>query len=596
MDTKENKISTLGFFNYFKKLVGWHIYGYIILNFLVGLMDGLGLTMFIPVIKLATQQGQNDDENLGKFQIIADGFHWVGLDFNLTNAVLLIVFIFIIKAAIVYAKLIYFNKLRLSSMRKVRLKLADALYHLSYEGFTKMDSGKLQNSMTQEAVRVIAAMIGYFTSIQNIVMLTTYVGLAVVLDWQFAILVAIGGILSNFFYKYLNHFVREKSRQLTAIGEDFFGHLVQAIHNFKYLKATNSFNKYIGRLKKNILLGEEVTYKMNKITSLSEALREPSIMIIICAVLMIQIQVLHKDIGPILASLLMFYRSLGYLVSMQNSYMSFISSSAGVEAIEKLFSQLDHYSEKEYAESIEDINTISAKNITLNYGTKTILDHINLTIKKNTSVAFVGESGAGKTTLANIICGLQAPTSGTLMVNDKSIYHTNLASYRNKIGYITQEPVIFDDTLFNNVTFWAPKTEENLERFWRTLEMVSLRAFALDLENKEDAPLGNNGILISGGQKQRISIARELYKDIELLIMDEATSALDSETERFIKENIDMLHGKLTMVIIAHRLSTIKNVDHICLLEKGKIINSGQFQELVDQSDKFKRMVALQEI
>ena len=116
------------------------------------------------------------------------------------------------------------------------------------------------------------------------------------------------------------------------------------------------------------------------------------------------------------------------------------------------------------------------------------------------------------------------------------------------------------------------------------------------MEEKEDSRLGNNGILVSGGQKQRISIARELYKDVELLIMDEATSALDSETEKTIKDNIDVLHGKFTIIIIAHRLSTIKNVDEIFLLDKGEIIGSGNYNELIKKSDKFRQMVNLQEL
>ena len=123
-----------------------------------------------------------------------------------------------------------------------------------------------------------------------------------------------------------------------------------------------------------------------------------------------------------------------------------------------------------------------------------------------------------------------------------------------------------------------------------------MKSFVENLDRQEDTPLGNNGVLISGGQKQRISIARELYKDIDLLIMDEATSALDSETEKYIKDNIDLLHGKFTIVIIAHRLSTIKNVDKVYLLEKGEILDSGNYNELIEKSTRFKRMVELQEV
>ncbi|MCO7353755.1 ATP-binding cassette domain-containing protein, partial [Riemerella anatipestifer] len=217
-------------------------------------------------------------------------------------------------------------------------------------------------------------------------------------------------------------------------------------------------------------------------------------------------------------------------------------------------------------------------------------------LKKNSSIALVGESGAGKTTLANVISGLQMPDEGEVLAGTKSVYHSNLNSYRSRIGYITQEPVIFNDSVYNNITFWDEKSQKNTNRFFDVIDKVSLKDFLITQNKKEDTILGNNGILISGGQKQRISIARELYKNIDLLIMDEATSALDSETEMYIKESIDALQGNLTLVIIAHRLSTIKEVDEIYLMEKGKIVAQGSFKKLYEISDKFRRMVDLQEV
>ena len=180
--------------------------------------------------------------------------------------------------------------------------------------------------------------------------------------------------------------------------------------------------------------------------------------------------------------------------------------------------------------------------------------------------------------------------------DEESIDKFDIRSYREKVGYITQEAVIFDDTLFNNITMWDEKNEENLEKFHQTLKMVALDSFYAGLKDKENTALGNNGILVSGGQKQRISIARELYREVDLLILDEATSALDSETERYIKDSIDLLQGKTTIVIIAHRLSTIKDVDCIYLMHDGEIVESGEYQNLLAKSEKFRKMVQLQEL
>src|SRR5690606_17764987 len=153
-------------------------------------------------------------------------------------------------------------------------------------------------------------------------------------------------------------------------------------------------------------------------------------------------------------------------------------------------------------------------------------------IPKNTTIALIGESGSGKTTLANLIAGLIEPNKGEMLIDGVRINTLNLNSYRSQIGYISQEPVIFSDDIFNNITFWAERTPENEERFWEVVKLASLEDFIQSQSKQELTLLGDNGILISGGQKQRISIARELYKNAEILIFDEATSALDSETEK----------------------------------------------------------------
>ena len=176
------------------------------------------------------------------------------------------------------------------------------------------------------------------------------------------------------------------------------------------------------------------------------------------------------------------------------------------------------------------------------------------------------------------------------------MFSYDLNTYRKRIGYITQEPVIFDDTVYNNVTFWSEKTDQNEHRFWEALRKASIDEFIMDQPDGKETRLGNNGINLSGGQKQRVSIARELYKNVEFLFMDEATSALDSETEKMIQQNIDRLRGQYTILIIAHRLSTIKNADRVVVMSKGQIDRIGTYKELVANSDAFKRMVELQEL
>ena len=590
--------SLLKYFSYFKNIAGRHMYGYILVNLLVGLLDGLGLAMFIPLLGIASGINANTgDENSDVINFIVNLFDSVGVDLNLVNALLFMVVVFSIKGVFYYLRNVYFIKIRVKSVSLLRLNLIKSLNELSYSGFTKLEAGRIQNTMVGELGKVIGALMSFFVYLQHIIMLATYIFLAFIANWQFAILVAIGGSLSNLFYKYINNYTKEKATLLSSKGNSFNAILIQILHNFKYLKATNHYQLFSKKLINNIHEQEKINLGVGKISSIGESLREPFTIVIITGVIIVQTSYLGESFSSILLSLLLFYRALGHLVSMQNSWNTFLANSSGIDSFETLLSDFKHYQEPlHYQEKIEHIDDISIKNISLSFRGKKAIDNISFSIKKNSSVAFVGESGAGKTTLANIISGLQTPDDGEIIIEGKSLYKTNLNFFRNHLGYITQEAVIFNDSIFNNVTFWQEKSEENEEKFRKTIEKVSLSEFLNELPEKENTQLGNNGILISGGQKQRISIARELYKDVELLILDEATSALDTETERHIKNNIDLLQGQTTLIIIAHRLSTIKNVDIIYLLDKGKIIASGNFDSLIKSSEKFRKMVELQEL
>lgn len=586
----------INYFKYFKSIVGWHVYVYIIINFLVGALDGLGLAMFIPLLGIASGSiAVNDEENTDQLQAFIGWVQNIGVEINLPNMLIMMMLLFVLKGIFTYVRSIYFAKVRLSSIRKLRLRMIDDLNRLSYTGFTKLEVGCIQNTMIGELGKVIGALTAYFNTIQHVIMVITYISFAALSNWRFAILVAIGGLISNFAYKYINNYTKERAWKLSSKGHDFNNLLVQALQNFKYLKATNYFQQYSKKLTHNIHEQEALNFQMGKIGAIAESVREPFIIMIIVVVILVQTSYFEADFKSILASLLMFYRSLAHLVTLQNSWNGFLASTAGIYSLETLVEEFKQYREPQNnTDKIERLDDIEVRNINLSFGELRAIDNISFHIKKNTSVAFVGESGAGKTTLANIISGLQIPDSGDVIVNGKSLYKTRLDAFRQHVGYITQEAVIFDDTVFNNIAFWQEKNEKTLDKFNQTIDKVALRDFLERLPKKENSPLGTNGILISGGQKQRVSIARELYKDISLLVMDEATSALDSETERHIKNSIDLLQGQITLLIIAHRLSTIRDVDIIYLLDKGKIIASGNFNELYNSSERFRKMVELQ--
>lgn len=199
-----------------------------------------------------------------------------------------------------------------------------------------------------------------------------------------------------------------------------------------------------------------------------------------------------------------------------------------------------------------------------------VLHDISLEIPKGKTVALIGPSGAGKTTLADIILGLLPPVSGVVRMDQHNVYE-NLRSWREKLGYIPQSIYLSDDTIRNNVAFGIYEAQIDDNAIWKALEKAQLKEFVQGLENGLDTYVGDRGVRLSGGQRQRIGIARALYHDPEILVLDEATSALDSSTEQAVMESIESLQGLKTMIIIAHRLTTIKNADLVYGVSGGNV-------------------------
>ena len=212
-----------------------------------------------------------------------------------------------------------------------------------------------------------------------------------------------------------------------------------------------------------------------------------------------------------------------------------------------------------------------------------------LKINRGESIAFVGSTGAGKTTIADLIMGLIEPVKGEILIDGQSI-NGNISSWQNKIGYVPQSVYLLDNTIKENIAFAINKKDINEERIFEVLKIVQLTDYVNCLPDGLDTRVGERGARLSGGQKQRINIARALYHDPDLLVFDEATAALDNVTERDVVDSIDALKNKKTIIIIAHRLSTVRNCDCIYFMKEGEIVNYGTYEELINNDIYFKKL------
>jgi len=218
-----------------------------------------------------------------------------------------------------------------------------------------------------------------------------------------------------------------------------------------------------------------------------------------------------------------------------------------------------------------------------------VVKNINLTIERGKAIAFVGTSGAGKTTLVDLILGLLTPQKGTITVDGKDI-QDNIRGWMKNIGYIQQSNYLMDDRIFRNIAFGVPDDEVDQEKLDKAIKAAQLEELISKLPRGLRTKSGERGTRLSGGQQQRIGIARALYDNPQVLIMDEATSALDNITEKYVVNSIERLRGDRTIIMIAHRLTTVQNCDIIYLMEEGEIIDSGTYEELLMKSPKFRKM------
>lgn len=584
------------YFAFYYRFLKNKVLVFLFLSISVGFLDGMGLALFIPLLD-SVDAGSDKSGDLGKLSFITDFITGAGLPLTITVLLYFMVLVFFIKGIAKFVQLYYQSSLRQLFLKKVRYTLLRGLGGLSYNGFLKLDAGTIQNTLTTEVEKLITSFAFFFQSFQASAILGVYIFMAFLANPQFAVFVALGAGASNLLYRQIYKKTKQASVTLSNRGSDFNGLLIQCVRYFKYLKSTDFFSKYEKKLGAVIDHTEQLNKRIGVYAAITQSAKEPIILLIVVMVIQAQLKWFDVTFSSIMVSLLLFYRALSFLATVQNSWQTFIQNIGSIHTIQKMMSNLDEFKEKGGSGQFKSLGTgIDVRGLTFNYGEKTVLKDLSFEIPKNKTVAFIGESGSGKTTLANIISGLLHAGDAGVYVNNMPLSQIDLASYRSQIGYISQDPVVFNDTVYNNVTLWDDNTPENYLRFQQAIRLAHLERFLAELSQQEQTVLGDSGVLISGGQKQRVSIARELYKkNISVLILDEATSALDSETEKIIQENIENLHGQYTIIVIAHRLSTIKSADCIILLEKGSIASQGDFNELMKVSPQFKRMVQLQE-
>jgi subfamily B ATP-binding cassette protein MsbA len=290
---------------------------------------------------------------------------------------------------------------------------------------------------------------------------------------------------------------------------------------------------------------------------------------------------------------LAFFTAMGMLVKPAKTLININKplQQALVAAI-SVFSLIDEKSEKNIGEQLMSNveGDIIFQNVSFSYnGEKVSLNNINLTIKQGETIALVGSTGSGKTTLINLLIRFYNPTNGKILINNKDINNFDLESFRSNFSFVDQNVRLFNDTISGNIAF-GQKDKMTMDSIVDAAKISNSIEFIEKLDDRFESEIGEDGVTLSGGQRQRLSIARAIAKDSPILILDEATSALDSATEKLVQSAINKMQQGRTTIIIAHRLSTIQNADRIIVLKDGEIIEQGSHNELLEISGEYSKL------
>ncbi len=561
------------------------------------LTEGFGLALFIPVL-VSTNIAAESNESILLF--FTDVFEAVGVTPGTPVLFGCIIVLFLIKGAINFCEGSYRAHLSSLITHDLRKQTVRRFGEMDYHTYITGDSGFYANLITMEASRAVASFHHFSLVIITLATIGVYMLFSLWINWQFTIMTIVTGGLVLFLFRFISTLTKKHSIRQSREYASLHSLLVQTLHSFKYTKATDGFSTLQKRLQRSIRSLAAVQYKTMFYNSILGAVAEPIIVIFIVGLMAYQISILRGSLAPIVVSIMFFYRIFQKIIKLQTLWQSFSSFVGSIKTISEATNDMERSCEQPGTEPLRAFNgSISFDGVSFGFDANTVLDNVSLEIRKNTTVAVVGESGVGKTTLVDLITGILIPRQGRVLIDGRPLSSIRHVDWRRRIGYVTQDPVVFNDTVAANIALWScdPAESTCMIQIRRAAERAHCTQFIDSMEQGYATVIGDRGVRLSGGQRQRIAIARELFKEPELLILDEATSALDAESEIAIQQSIDALKGSLTVVLIAHRISTLRTADYIYVLDQGRVVENGAFDELMNNPEsRFRKMWELQNV
>jgi len=562
---------------------GWRVTGAVALMAGLGFTSGLAVALLVPVLQAAgLADGGASSRAIARFQ------EWFGAPPPLGVALAVFFGITAIQGGLTWLR----SRLQVRITQDVALSLRNRLFGVvtgaDWATYTRSRGSDALHVLTVEVDRVAAATSALITLAAGAVIAAVYFGLAIAisLPMTLGLLVAGGGLA--FWLRRVRRAAVAAGRQFSDASRAMYGSLTESLAGMKLIRG---FGLEAGRLADFDDKARQLRAVADRAVSIDAAGRlwlDVGAVGVLGVLTFGAVRVFSVPGADLLVLMYIFMRLAPQLSSLHDYYQTLRVDLQGLGVVRDFEIRLQAGRRRTGSGTASAgaapgpvfEREIVFDRVTFGYSDKPVLEGVNLRIPHGSLVALVGPSGAGKTTIADLLLGLLTPRSGEIRIDGRPLTSADGTAWRSRVGFVPQDGFLFHDTVEGNLRWVAPDVTDH--RLWLALDAASAQ-FVAGLPELQQTVVGDRGALLSGGERQRLALARALLRDPALLILDEATSALDAESEGRILEALDRLRGRVTMLVIAHRLSTVARADCIYVLDEGRILEAGTWRQLVSR-------------